>query len=88
LSGTQVFVLGTDGKLWLEEGPFGTVPPSRQQVDGDVQAFQAFSNAQVLVLGKDGKLWLEEGLFGTVPPPRQQVDGDVMPVSSRTPAIG
>jgi hypothetical protein len=29
-------VLGTNGNLWLEHGPFGTVPPPRQQVDGNV----------------------------------------------------
>ena len=36
LSDTEVFVLGTNGNLWLEHGPFGNVPPSRQQVDGNV----------------------------------------------------
>lgn len=74
LSDTEAFVLGTDGNLWLEHGPFGTVPPTRQQVDGNVSAFQALSDTEVLVLGTDGRLWLEHGPFGAVPPPRQQID--------------
>ena len=28
--------LGTDGNLWLEQAPFGVVPPSRMQIDGSV----------------------------------------------------
>jgi hypothetical protein len=36
LSPDLAYVLGTDGNLWLETGPWGTVPPSRQQVDGNV----------------------------------------------------
>jgi hypothetical protein len=77
LSDAEVLVLGYDGNLWLEHGPFGTVPPPRQQVDGNVKAFQALTSTEILVLGHDGKLWLEHGPFGTVPPPRQQVDGNV-----------
>ncbi len=34
-----VWVLGEDGNLWLEQGLFGKVPPSRQQIDGDVLGF-------------------------------------------------
>jgi hypothetical protein len=74
---SHIFVLGTDGKLWLEQSPFGTVPPARQQVDGTVFTFQALDNQTVFVLGTDGNLWLEHGPFGKVPPPRQQVDGSV-----------
>jgi hypothetical protein len=33
-------VLGTDGKLWLEFAPFGTVPPARTQVDGMCERFK------------------------------------------------
>jgi hypothetical protein len=77
LSDTEVLVLGTNGNLWLEQGPFGTVPPPRQQVDGNVRTFQALSATEVLVLGTNGNLWLEQGPFGTVPPPRQQIDGNV-----------
>lgn len=72
-----VWVLGTDGKLWLEQGPFGHVPPQRQQIDGNVRAFQPLDLQHVLVLGTDGKLWLEQGPFGHVPPQRQQIDGNV-----------
>ena len=70
-------VLGSDGNLWLEHGPFGKVPPPHQQIDGNARAFQALSDTEVLVLGSDGNLWLEHGPFGKVPPPRQQIDGNV-----------
>jgi hypothetical protein len=39
LSSNEVYVLGSNGKLWLEHsqnGTFGQVPPTRQQVDGSV----------------------------------------------------
>src|SRR5271167_689403 len=65
LSDSEVLVLGQDGNLWLEHGPFGQqVPPVRQQIDGNVQAFQALSDTEVVVLGQDGNLWLEHGPFG------------------------
>jgi hypothetical protein len=88
----EIFVLGSDGNLWLETAPFGPlhIPPFRTPVDGNVDlfaAFQAFSSQQVLVCGSDGKLWLEQGPFGTVPLPesgyppnpgtRSQLDGNV-----------
>ena len=56
LSPSEIFVLGTDGKLWLEDGPFGKVPPRRRQVDGNVRGFQALSIAEVYVLGTDGAI--------------------------------
>jgi hypothetical protein len=49
----------------------------RQQVDGNVQAFQARDSQTVLVLVNGGNLWLEHAPFGAVPPARQQVDGNV-----------
>ena len=73
---------GTDGKLWLETGPWGTVPPSREQVDGNVVAVQALSATQAYVLGTDGDLWLETGPWGTVPPSREHVDGNVAAVQA------
>ena len=73
----HIFVLGINGNLWLEQPPFGKLPPARQQVDGNVFTFQALDLQTVLVLGTDGNLWLEQGPFGKVPPPRQQVDGNV-----------
>ena len=72
-------MLGTDGNLWLEQAPFGKVPPARQPVDANVRAFQALGvNAFVWVLGTDGKLWLEQAPFGRVPPKRQQIDANVL----------
>jgi hypothetical protein len=87
----EVFVCGSDGNLWLEIGPFGTVPlpdasyppspGSRTQIDGSVGVFWAWSPGEVFVLGRDGNLWLEFG-FGTnvpaVPPPRYYIDGNVI----------
>ncbi len=73
----HIFVLGTDGNLWLEQPPFGSPPPARTQVDGNVYAFQALDNQTVMVLGSDGNLWLEQDPFGKVPPPRVQVDSHV-----------
>ena len=81
-----VYVLGSDGKLWLEHAPFGTVPPKREQVDANVAGpgiadfgpLHAMDAATVYVLGSDGKVWLEHGPFGTVPPKREQVDTDIV----------
>jgi hypothetical protein len=85
----QIYILGTDGNLWLAGAPFGKqIPPLRTQVDGNVSYFNAFSAQQVLVLGGDSNLWLEVGPFGQVPltdtstfPPslgtRYQIDGSV-----------
>ncbi len=78
LSPTEVIVLGRDGNLWLEKGPWGANPPARTQIDGDVAAFRPISDSEVYVLGHDGKLWFETGPFGPVPPARQQVDGNVV----------
>ena len=73
----SMWVLGTNGTLWLENPPFGTVPPpNRTQVDNDVIGFESFGS-NVLVLGSDGNLWIEEPPFGNVPPKRTQVDGNV-----------
>jgi hypothetical protein len=44
LSQSQVVVLGTDGKLWLESAPFTKVPPTRTQVDANVKLFYSFPN--------------------------------------------
>jgi hypothetical protein len=43
LDGETIYVLGTDGKLWLEHAPFNNIPPKREQVDGNVAGFQALS---------------------------------------------
>ena len=73
----NVVVLGTDQNLWLEHAPFGNLPPTRQQIDGNVEAFDAVDANTIYGLGSNGALWLEHGPFGAVPPPRQQVDGNV-----------
>ena len=78
LSSTEAFVLGTNGNLWHETGPWGPVPPARQQVDGNVAAFQALDAGVVFVLGTNGNLWQETGPWGTVPPARLQFDGNVL----------
>jgi len=31
-----ILVLGSDGFLWQEHAPFGTVPPLREPIDGNV----------------------------------------------------
>src|SRR5580700_10848057 len=85
LSAYEIYVLGSNGNLWLEHsganGLFGQVPPPRQQVDGNVAAFYPLNANNIYVLGIDANLWLEHNganrLFGQVPPPRQQVDGNV-----------
>ena len=59
ISTSEVFVLGVDGSLWLDEAPWGAVPPAQTQVDANVKSFQALSDSEVLVLGTDGNLWLE-----------------------------
>ena len=74
----NIFVLGTDGNLWIEQGPFNSPPPPpRTQVDSNVFTFQALDDQTVFVLGRDGNLRLAQGKFGKVPPPRVQVDSSV-----------
>jgi hypothetical protein len=77
INAEEIYVLGSDNKLWLEHGPFGSVPPSRSLVDGNVDTFQAVDLGTVFVLGTDGKLWLETAPFGNAPPARTQIDGNV-----------
>jgi hypothetical protein len=73
----NVFVVGTNRDLWLEQAPFGTVPPARERIDGNVLTAQPFDINDVFVLGNDRNLWLERAPFGNVPPARQQIDGGV-----------
>jgi len=77
----DIYVLGSDGNLWFETGPFGTqIPPPRLQVDGNVIAFQALDGNNVVVLGSDGNLWLETWPYGNVQQTintRSQIDGNV-----------
>jgi hypothetical protein len=71
-----LWVLGTDGNLWLERSPFGKVPPARVLIDSNVLAFQPLDLNDVVVLRDDGTLWLEQGSSGT--PTRTQIDANVM----------
>jgi hypothetical protein len=78
-------VLGMDNNLWLERGPFGTVPlppcPGPQygncriQIDGNVAAFLVIDQNTILVNGQDNNLWLEYADFGTIPLPPCLVAG-------------
>jgi hypothetical protein len=78
VNSNYIFVLGNDGNLWLDTGPFGTVPPSRQHVDTNVRSIGALGvYAFLWVLGTDGNLWLELSPFGTVPPQRVLIDSNV-----------
>ena len=61
-----IYVLGTDGKLWLETQPKPNLAPT--QVDGNVVAFQAIDESHAFVLGGDGNLWLENEPWGFLPP--------------------
>ena len=78
LDGDQhIFVLGTDGNLWLEKPPFGNPPPSRQHVDGNAFTFQALDNQTVLTLGTRRQLVAGARPIRERPPNREQVDGSV-----------
>ena len=83
LSANEIFVLGFDGNLWRETGPFGDVSQimaTRLQVDGTVSQFWALDSETLFVLGTDGNLWLETGPWGDFPymiQNRLQVDGTV-----------
>jgi len=73
-----VWVLGTDGNLWLEFSPFGNVPPSRVLIDSNVLAMQPLDLNDVIVLRTDGTLWLEQGSSANTFVTRTQIDGNVM----------
>lgn len=84
LNTQPIFVLGSNGNLWLEPGPYGKLPPpGRQQVDGNVGTFQAVDANHIFVLGANGNLWFEQAPFDKVPPPgRQQVDANVQGIQA------
>lgn len=84
LDSNTVYVLGSDGKLWLEIGPWGSIANTirdRLQVDGSVQGFQPLDTENIFVLGNDGNLWLEHGPWGNVANTinsRRFIDGNVL----------
>jgi len=79
-----VFVLGSDGNLWFETGPWESVSDtimSRNQIDSRVMAFQVLDVNTLLVLGTNGNLWLEVGPWSDVAntiAARKQIDGSVI----------
>ena len=59
LSSTEAYVLGSNGNLWHETGPWGTVPPARHQVDGTVWPDNSITiNSYPNVSGLDGSATL------------------------------
>ena len=74
----MTFVLGHDGNLWLETGPFGDVArtiQTRQPVDIAVVAFQALPTLEVYLIDGSQNLWFEWSPYG--PANRQIVDQSV-----------
>jgi hypothetical protein len=64
-----VYVVGTDGILWLETGsPFGNqLPPVRVPVDENVIDMWPVDDQNVYVLDIAQTLWFEHGPFGKLP---------------------
>ena len=61
-----VFVLGADSKLWLEQAPFGKVPPSVSTSTPMFARLWPWASTLFFgVGGTDGNLWLEFAPFGT-----------------------
>jgi hypothetical protein len=90
VNANAVFVLGSDGNLWLETGPWNGIQhtiDTRKQVDAQVTYFWAVDSKHVFVVGNDGNLWYETaptpsdvngwGNVQAVIDTRQQVDGRV-----------
>ncbi len=90
VSANEVFVLGSNGNLWFETGPWTGIQhtvDTRKQVDGKVSHFWAADSKHVFVLGSNGNLWYETapnpsevdgwGNVQAVVDTRQQVDGKV-----------
>lgn len=57
-----MLVKDNDGNLWLEHAPFGYVPPTRNEIDANVTAFQQLSSTMMAIRYNDGSLWQVEGL--------------------------
>ncbi|MGA2292290.1 hypothetical protein [Bradyrhizobium sp.] len=85
IDSTHVFVADRNNDLWLDQGPWGQIPPLRTHVDGNIGDFLAVDAETVYVLGQDGNLWLENAPFGTVPlPPCSETSGFGQGFSCRT----
>jgi hypothetical protein len=69
-NGTYVWVVGTDGKLWIERTGQGHGP---NPVDSDVFNIQGMDSALVFVENRSGFLWREDGSWTA----RDSVDGNI-----------
>ncbi len=75
---SNVAVLGFDRNLWLETGPWGQIPPSRQQIDANVNTFVSTGGPnEFAIIGSDNKLWFATAPWGQVPPQRTLIDANV-----------
>jgi hypothetical protein len=79
-AGGAVYVLGTDGNLWLERP--GWLTTGRTWVDGNVLEFKMGSDGSVLVLGTDRNLWREKP--GWLTTGRTWIDGNVLEFSQES----
>jgi hypothetical protein len=59
-----VLVLGTDGKLWLENEPFGTVPPARTLIDTDLMMGPGCTTAPAVAQGGDDSYVADGQTYG------------------------
>jgi hypothetical protein len=85
VNNTAVYVLTSDGQVWLDQTPFSQVPPpSRGHVYTDALGCWAVSATTVYVLGSDGNLYFATAPFVTPP---LQVDSNAVacaPVDANT----
>jgi hypothetical protein len=86
LSPDAVYVIGSDGNLWLEQAPFGTLPPNRTPgpVDANAMACSGVDANTVFVVGSDHNFWIEHAPFGpgNIPPLRTLVYTDALGCSA------
>lgn len=81
ISETELYVLGDNGKLWLEQ--LNPDPPgfkmTRVLIDEHATTFHALDTRYVCVIGTDGKLWVESAPWGPVPPHRYEIGRTPLP---------
>ena len=61
----SVYVVDRNGYLWLDQGPWGSLPPARTVVAPDVNDFLATDDHTVYEVDFDRKLWLYQGPWGS-----------------------
>jgi hypothetical protein len=88
----QIFVLGTDGNLWLENAPFGTVPlPPCSETSGFGKGFGCctliYSNVDAFVVMPGGPVYVVDGNLDLwqVGTPSVKIDGNVIAFQPLTP---